>query len=152
MLTINLIGQIHELASNLQLCVHRWWLEIDGSPCSNYEDISTSIRSSTAQDIFAPTTITGFCNESALLPISTGSHSIRLMVGNCPGATIVNAAGGFFSTSRLIVEEIPLRECVAGSMTCIHFGQEFLVPLKAHHIIAEQYSRPSLAWDQYHSD
>lgn len=91
-------------------CCTKWWVEIDGSPCSNYEDLATSIRSSDAQDIFAPTTITGFCFESAGLPISTGRHNLRLMVGNCPGSTIANGAAGHYSTSRLIVEEIPRRE------------------------------------------
>lgn len=92
-------------------CCTRWWVEIDGSPCSNNEGIETSIVSSTAQDIFAPTTVTGVCFESGDLPIANGIHQVRLMVGNCPDSGISNAGSGFFSTSRLIVEEIPRREC-----------------------------------------
>ena len=91
-------------------CCSRWWINIDGSECSNYESIETSIRSSTAVDIFVPTTLTGVCYESGDLPISTGAHQITLMVGNCPGSPFTNAASGLFSTSRLIVEEIPRRK------------------------------------------
>ena len=92
-------------------CCTRWWIEVDGSPCSAYEEIETSIRSSTAQDISAPTTISGLCFESGDLPLASGSRQIRLMVGNCPGSFISNAGIGFFSTSRLIVDEIPRRKC-----------------------------------------
>ena len=45
-------------------CCARWFITIDGSPCSNYEDIETSIASASALDIFAPTTLTGVCNAS----------------------------------------------------------------------------------------
>ena len=95
-------------------CCVRWWFSIDGSPCSNFENIETSISSSVAYDIFAPTTLTGMCNESQGLPLSMGLHNIQLLVGNCLGAAISNAASGFFSGSRMIVEEIPARESVGG--------------------------------------
>jgi hypothetical protein len=88
----------------------RWWIEIDGSQCDSDTSIETSIRSNNAQDVFAPTTISGFCSTSGELPISNGQHSIRLVIGSCPGFRIVDAATGFFSNSRLIVEEIPRRE------------------------------------------
>ena len=93
-------------------CCTRWWLEVDGSPCDSDASIETSIRSNSAQDVFAPTSISGFCASSGNLPISEGEHSIRLVNGNCPGSRIVDAGSGFFSTSRLIVEEIPRREFV----------------------------------------
>ena len=95
---------------NCRNCCSRWWINIDGSPCSNYEPIETSISSTTAVDIFAPTTLTGICFESGDLPLSTGAHQISLVVGNCPGSPFTNAASGLYSTSRLIVEEIPRRK------------------------------------------
>ena len=102
-------GNLRKRACNN--CCTRWWIEIDGSECSSYEKIETSIISSTAQDIFAPTTISGLCVESGDLPISDGEHQIRLQVGPCDGSRLItNTASGFFSTSRLIVEEIPTRE------------------------------------------
>ena len=97
---------------NCRNCCSRWWINIDGSECSNYESIETSIASSTPVDIFVPTTLTGVCYESGDLPISTGFHQITLMVGNCPGSPFTNAASGLYSTSRLIVEEIPRRKYV----------------------------------------
>lgn len=92
-------------------CCVRWWFNVDGSPCSSYEHIETTISSSVAYDIFAPTTLTGVCNASEGLPLSSGQHNIQLQVGNCVGAGISNAASGFFSGSRLIVEEIPECKC-----------------------------------------
>lgn len=92
-------------------CCSQWWINIDGSPCSAYENIATSISSAAAYDIFAPTTLTGVCYESADLAIGQGQHVIELDVGNCPGSRIANSATGLLSTSRLIVEEIPRREC-----------------------------------------
>ncbi len=93
-------------------CCIKWSIHIDGSPCSDAEPIETSIRSGQlAQDIFAPTTITGVCSKTADLPISTGAHKIRLLVERCEGfRDYGNTATGFFSTSRLIVDEIPRRE------------------------------------------
>ena len=88
-------------------CCTRWWIEVDGAPCSNFEKIETSITSSTAQDIFAPTTITGLCFESGDLPVADGDHQVRLLVGTCVGFPITNSGSGFFSSSRLIVEELP---------------------------------------------
>lgn len=90
-------------------CCAQWRIEIDGDQCTEYEDITTSITSSSAQDIFAPTTITGFCSRAGILPILNGNHLIRLTVKGC-GNQFFNTAGGFFSSSRLIVEEIPLRK------------------------------------------
>lgn len=40
--------------------------------------------------------------------IGAGVHSIRLEVGNCPGSRITDLASGFFSTSRFLVEELPV--------------------------------------------
>ncbi len=91
-------------------CCARWWITIDGSPCSNYEEITTSISSSSAYDIFAPTTISGICYQSAGLPIFAGNHTIKLEVGPCSGSRISNAGSGFFSSSRLIVDELPTRK------------------------------------------
>jgi len=91
-------------------CCSRWWIEIDGSPCSKYEDISTSITSNVAQDIFAPTTISGFCAESGELGIGDGDKQIRLLVGACPGYGFTNTGSGQYSTSRMIVDELPLCE------------------------------------------
>ena len=91
-------------------CCSKWWIEIDGSPCSKFEDISTSITSNFAQDIFAPTTISGFCAESGSLQIGVGDRQVRLLVGECPGFGFTNTGSGFYSTSRLIVEELPFSE------------------------------------------
>ena len=41
------------------VCCAQWWFSIDGAHCSNFEDITTSIFSRDAIDIFAPTTLTG---------------------------------------------------------------------------------------------
>ena len=93
------------------MCSCRWAIEIDGSPCSDAEPIQTRIISEgDSQDVFAPTTIRGTCSRTANLPISFGLHKVRLTVGICPGSDYGNTATGFFSTSRLIVEEIPRRE------------------------------------------
>ena len=100
--------------SSCQQCCIKWSIQIDGSPCSDAEPIETSINSEQlAQDIFAPATITGICSRTADVPISFGAHKVRLLVEICPGFTgYGNTATGFFSTSRLIVEEIPRRTYV----------------------------------------
>ena len=95
---------------NCNNCCARWWLTIDGSVCTSYEEIVTSIASSSAYDIFAPTTLTGVCVESGDTPLWSGNITISLHVGNCEGSQVSNTATGFFSTSRFIIEEIPLRE------------------------------------------
>lgn len=100
-------------------CCAQWQIRIDGSECSNFEDIETSITSSSAQDVFAPTTITGYCLESGGVPINAGTHLLKLVVGGC-GNTFYNTATGFFSTSRLIVEEIPTCKHVKLSSVCLH--------------------------------
>ena len=91
-------------------CCSQWWINIDGSPCTEYENITTSIASALAYDIFNPTTLTGVCLRTSDLPIAMGDHVIELDVGNCPGSRIADSATGVLSTSRLIVEEIPKRE------------------------------------------
>ena len=91
-------------------CCSRWWIEVDGAECD--ESVETSISSSRAYNIFAPTTLTGVCAKSGDLVISNGLHSIRLMVGSCPGFGVSNTASGFHSTSRFIVDEIPRREYI----------------------------------------
>lgn len=90
-------------------CCAQWWISIDGSRCTNFEDITTSIFSTSAAiDRFAPTTISGVCLQSGGVSILEGDHNIKLEVGNCPGFLITNTASGFFSTSRMIVEEVPM--------------------------------------------
>jgi hypothetical protein len=74
--------------------------------------------STTPVDIFVPTTLTGVCFASGDLPISTGAHQITLMVGNCPNSPFTNAASGFYSTSRLLVEEIPRRKRLKVETCC----------------------------------
>lgn len=101
-------------------CCSQWWINIDGSPCSAYENIATSISSAAAYDIFAPTTLTGVCYESADLAIGQGQHVIELDVGNCPGSRIANSATGLLSTSRLIVEEIPRPRDPEVNLTTYH--------------------------------
>lgn len=104
-------------------CCSRWWISIDGSACNYYERIETTIASSTAYDVFVPTTLTGICTISETLPIESGIHLIRLEVGNCPGSQISNTASGFFSTSRLIVEEIPQCRCQNFSVHGVSCGR-----------------------------
>ena len=91
-------------------CCSRWWIEIDGSQCSDYERIETSITSNSALDIAIPTTLTGYCIKSGNIPLSYGNHQIKVVVGHCPNTRIVNSGSGFFSSSRLIVEEVPTRK------------------------------------------
>jgi hypothetical protein len=89
-------------------CCAQWWFSVDGSRCTSFEDITTAIFSLSAVDMFAPTTLTGVCNQVGGVAIIQGPHNIKLEVGNCPGSGISNTASGFFSTSRIIVEEVPL--------------------------------------------
>ena len=91
-------------------CCAKWWFTIDGSACTAFEDIYTSIASSVAYDIFFPTTLTGVCFASSGLPLGAGKHFIALQVGNCDNSRIANSATGFGSSSRIIVEELPRGE------------------------------------------
>ena len=57
-------------------------------------------------------TLTGVCSEVGNIPIFVGYHNIKLEVGPCPGHFISDTASGYFSTSRVIIEEVPLGEWV----------------------------------------
>ena len=67
----------------------------------------TSIYSTNDFDIFDPTTVSGICYEAGGVPIGARQHLVTFAVGNCDGSFIADAATGFLSTSRLIVEELP---------------------------------------------
>ena len=92
-------------------CCSRWWVLIDGATCTFYANIETTIVSATGFDIFFPTTMTGICFLADDLPIEPGQRHIRVEVGNCVNSPYSNTASAFFSTSRLLVEEIPQRMC-----------------------------------------
>lgn len=88
-------------------CCAKWWFTVDGSACTNPEDIYTSISSSSALNIFLPTTLTGVCFAAQRLPLQRGLRRINLVVGNCDNSRIADLATGFDSSSRIIVEEMP---------------------------------------------
>eukprot|EP00731_Ephydatia_muelleri_P009476 Em0005g62a len=88
-------------------CCTQWVVKIDGEDCTGFEKIMTSIYSATDFDVFEPTTVSGICYEAGGIPIEAQQHLVTFEVGNCEGSRIADAATGFLSTSRLIVEELP---------------------------------------------
>ena len=92
-------------------------VKIDGEDCTGFEKIMTSIYSATDFDVFEPTTVSGICYEAGGIPIEAQQHLVTFEVGNCEGSRIADAATGFLSTSRLIVEELPHCEC--GRVWCL---------------------------------
>ena len=127
-------GNLNQRACSV--CCAEWWFSVDGGRCTSFEDITTSIFSEDAVDMSAPTTLTGgwspfplplpcpfflsnyvstltgVCSEVGNIPIFVGYHNIKLEVGPCPGHFISDTASGYFSTSRVIIEEVPLGEWV----------------------------------------
>ncbi|XP_065888407.1 uncharacterized protein [Dysidea avara] len=89
-------------------CCARWFVTIDGSECSLPANIEMTLYVNVGFNIFFPTTITGVCSESGRAPLGAGMHSIRLEVSNCDGSRIADLASGFFSTSRFLIEELPM--------------------------------------------
>lgn len=92
---------------NCNGCCTQWVVKINGDDCTGYEKIMTSIYSTNDFDIFDPTTVSGICYEAGGVPIGARQHLVTFAVGNCDGSFIADAATGFLSTSRLIVEELP---------------------------------------------
>ena len=88
-------------------CCTKWFITINGAPCSSFEAVKTSIVSRTAYNIFFPTTITGICHEVDGVPLTKGQKLLKLEVGNCDRSPIADGAAGFSQSSRFIVEEIP---------------------------------------------
>ena len=98
-------------------CCTQWVLKVNGDDCTGFEKIMTSIISTTDFDIFAPTTVSGICYEAGGVPIGARQHLITFEVSQCDGSQIADAATGYLSTSRLIVEELPHCECVCGEVS-----------------------------------
>ncbi|XP_028406113.1 collagen triple helix repeat-containing protein 1-like isoform X2 [Dendronephthya gigantea] len=84
-------------------CCRRWFLTINGQECRNPATIDTSIYATGAVNRHSPKTLDGFCNE-----IPRGQVTVGISIGTCPGAKAGDAYTGWYSVSRIIIEEVSL--------------------------------------------
>ncbi len=99
-------------AYNCNACCKRWYFTVNGSECAKPGQIEgvlyTHILQGSTTDLHHHHHIEGFCTENAAGPIKAGSLKIVFATANCAGYSDNDGYTGWNSTSRIIVEEVPV--------------------------------------------
>jgi len=85
-------------------CCKRWYFTFNGVECTVPATIDASLYQNvqnTYANVHRPGTQEGYCGG-----ISKGIVRVGFSVGNCVGGTNADAATGWSSVSRIIVEEV----------------------------------------------
>ncbi len=84
-------------------CCKRWFITFNGAECSGPLPIDAAIWIRNAdEDNRRPGAIEGYCDN-----IHKGKIRVGINIGNCPGYGDSNGNTGWFTASRLIIEEVP---------------------------------------------
>lgn len=85
-------------------CCKRWYFTFNGTECSGPLPIDGIVYmgSGKSQNLHRVNNIEGHCNN-----IHKGKVHVGFWVGNCPGYASVDAYTGWYSVSRIFIEEVP---------------------------------------------
>ena len=93
-------------------CCTRWYFTIDGKECAKPGAIDavayTWHADGTGTDLHHNRLIEGFCSDNTDGPIKKGDIKIGFWIGTCGGYGVTDGYTGWNSTSRIIVEEVPM--------------------------------------------
>ena len=83
---------------------NRWYFTFNGNECSGPMTIDAAVYNSWSSgnpDLWHHRSFEGYCEN-----ISQGAVRVELWVGQCSGSTLGNAATGWGSVSRIMIEEV----------------------------------------------
>jgi hypothetical protein len=99
-------------AYNCNACCKRWYFTVGDQECSTPGAIDgvvyTNMLQGQTTDLHHHRHIEGYCTGTSAGPIKKGNLKIAFWIGNCAGYSDHDGYTGWNSTSRVMIEEVPM--------------------------------------------